>query len=79
LQNELKHIGLYNGFQDDLFIVTTFRTDSRIGVGVTALQNQQWHEEARAMIDYMRLKTNDDCDTLEGAYIGQQGDIYVAF
>jgi len=40
LQNELKHIGLYKGFSDDLFIVITFRLPSKGGghFGVTALQ-----------------------------------------
>ena len=75
-----KDVGLYNGFiEGEVFIVITFRPEDGASVGVNALMIQQWHEEARAIIDYLRLEVGEDCDTLEGAYAGAVGDIHLAF
>lgn len=32
-----KQVSIYNGFAEDLFVVFTFRAESGIGIGVSAL------------------------------------------
>lgn len=73
-------MGIYSGFiEGETFIVMTFRSEEGAQVGVNALMIQHWHDEAKAIIDYMRVEVGDDCDTLEGAYVGTTGDIHLAF